>query len=291
MSAQNPGPPQIFDRKLIANHRQRRTHARTDFITQMVIDDLMERLAPIMRPFSKALIIGPDARLLPEKGVSASGVFTFERGATLVKADDFAVLDPENLHLPETDYDLIVSLLDIQFINDVPGFLSRINQHLAPDGLMLAAALGGATLSELRAAWLEADTSIKGGAFVRVAPFIDVRDAGGLLQRAGFALPVTDIEHHTVRYASPLSLMQELQNLGASNPLSERPRTFTTKTMLGAAMAAYQAGAGDEDGRVRATLEIVWMSGWAKHESQQKPLKPGSAQISLTKVLKPSTNT
>jgi hypothetical protein len=137
----------------------------------------------------------------------------------------------------------------------------------------------------LRRAWLFADEAYSGGAYTRVAPFIDVRDAGALLQRAGFALPVADVETHLVRYKSPLALMQELKALAASNPLTDRPKTFAVKQLLADACKHYEAIASDEDGRIRATLEIVWMSGWAPHESQQKPLAPGSADVSLTKIL------
>lgn len=281
--------PKIFDRTLIAKNWQRRSRTELDFITEMVLEDLADRLAPVTRSFAKAIIIGPDARLLPETGRSADGEITFERQSTLVDPENMGLLDPENLKLPHKDYDLIVSVLDLQCINDVPGYLTQLNRHMAPDGLMLAGLLGGATFNELRSAWLEADATISGGAYVRVAPFIDVRDAGSLLQRAAFALPVTDIETHTIRYGSPLALMKEIQQLGASNPLTERPRTLTSKATFLAAMEAYQRIAGDEDGRVRATVEIVWLSGWAKHESQQKPMKPGTAQVSLTKVLKLSS--
>lgn len=229
--------------------------------------------------------MGPDARILPEQGKSANGSFNFTRCATLV-ATDTPLLDPENLQLPASDYDLIVSLLDLQITNDVPGFLARIRAHLAPDGLMLLAAIGGNSLNELRAAWLTADAEISGGAYARVAPFIDVRDAGGLLQRASFALPVADIEQHVVRYASPLAMMRELRTLSATNPLADRPTKMTTKTLLATANAAYESAASDPDGRIRATLEILWLSGWAPHENQQKPLAPGSAEVSLAKVLK-----
>lgn len=170
-------------------------------------------------------------------------------------------------------------------VNDVPGFLTQIRRHLAPDGLMLLAAIGGNSLGALRTAWLNADAELSGGAYARIAPFIDVRDAGGLMQRADFALPVADIEHHTIRYASPLALMQELQTLGASNPLMDLPPKPATKALIATANAQYQTLAGDKDGRVRADLDILWLSGWAPHESQQKPLAPGSAEVSLKSVL------
>jgi SAM-dependent methyltransferase len=273
-------PPHLFDRALIARHLARRPAGADDFVTRIALDDLSERLATVTRTFERALILAPDAAPLPATGHSANGEFAFERRATVLDG-----LDPAAFALPHSDYDLIVSILDLQIIDDVPGFLARIRTHLRPDGLFLAAALGGDSLTELRQAFLKADTERLGGAYARVAPFIPVADVGRLLQRAGFALPVGDVETHVVRYATPLSLMQELKALGASNPLADRPGKPLTAAHLAAAIAHYQAIASDPDGRVRATLEIVWMSGWAPHESQQKPLRPGSAEVSLTKVL------
>jgi SAM-dependent methyltransferase len=272
--------PRIFDRTLIARHLQRRPSGVDDFVTRLALTDLEERLLTVSRSFERALIMAPDARPLPVTGTSATGTFAFERQSTVLGS-----LDPEALALPDRDYDLIVSLFDLQVVDDVPGFLTRIRAHLKPDGLFLAAAIGGDSLTELRQAFLAADTERLGGAYARVAPFIPLADAGPLLQRTGFALPVTDIETHVVRYPSPLALMRELKSLGASNPLAERPGRPMTRTHLAAAAAHYEAIASDQDGRVRATLEIIWMSGWAPHESQQKPLKPGSAEVSLTKVL------
>jgi hypothetical protein len=150
---------------------------------------------------------------------------------------------------------------------------------------MIAAALGGDSLTELRQAFLRADAETSGGAFARVAPFIPLADAGGLLQRSGYALPVTDLETYPIRYADLLRLMRELKRLGAQNPLADRPGRLATRSMLAAASVAYAELAGDPDGRVRATLEVIWLSGWAPHESQQKPLRPGSATVRLKDVL------
>ncbi len=277
--------PKIFDRERLAARMTGAWTGTPDFLSALVADDLRERLAPVSRKFDKALIMGPDARALPTAAQSSSGPIAFERVSTLAAAPGFETVDPEALSLPQTGYDLIVSLLDLQIVNDVPGFLARIRRHLAPDGLFIAAVIGGRSLSELRAAWLTADAERSGGAFARVAPFMDIRDAGSLLQRTGFALPVTDIETHKVRYSDPLALMRELKALGASNPLAEKPTRLATPPLMAAAIEAYAALASEEDGRVAATLEIVWMSGWAPHESQQQPLKPGSAEVSLTKVL------
>jgi hypothetical protein len=278
-------PPRVFDRALIARHLERRPTGHDDFVTRLVLDDLGERLAPVTRTFTRALIMAPDAAVLPERGESADGPFGFERASTVLEAPGVPLVDPEALDLPRRDYDLIVSLFDLDVVDDVPGFLARVRAHLRGDGLFLAAAIGGDSLTELREAFLSADADIGGGAFLRVAPFIPLSDAAGLLQRAGLALPVSDVETHVVRYPSPLALMRELKALGASNPLADRPHRFATARLLRAASLAYEELAADTDGRVRATLEIVWMSGWAPHESQQKPLKPGSAEISLTRVL------
>jgi len=279
-------PPRIFDRPLTARRLAARRTGSPDFITDLVIADLADRLDPVTRTISKALIMGPDAEVLPDSGRTANGPFTYQRQATLLDPPGGTALNPDHLELPDSGYDLIVSLMDLQLINDVPGFLTQIRHHLVPDGLFMAAALGGDTLTELRSAWLTADAAHSGGAAARVAPFIDIRDAGALLQRAGFALPVTDLETHTVRYADPLALMNELRAFGASNPLSDRPSQPVSRSLLLKAATAYQDQAADPDGRVRATLEIVWMTGWAPHESQQKPLKPGSAEHSLAEALK-----
>lgn len=275
-------PAKTFDRELIARHLQRRPDGFDDFVTRLAVEDLADRLLAVTRAFRQALIMAPDASALPLEGRTAEGAFAFERVDTLVGPSP---VDAEALILPRPQYDLIISIFDLQVINDVPGFLARVRAHLSPDGLFLAAAIGGGSLAELRQAFLAADAQVSGGAFARVSPFIALGDCGALLQRAGFALPVTDVETHVVRYRTPLALMQELKALGASNPLADRPGRLATPRLLAAASAAYADAAADADGRVRATLEIIWLSGWAPHESQQKPLKPGSAQTSLATVL------
>jgi len=271
--------PTIFDTRLIARHLARRPQGQ-DFVTDLVIADMEDRLGTLIRDFPKALIIGPDVDKLPAIGQTASASFAFERlPAFREEADEL----PEILG---KDYTLIVSLLHLQAVNDVPGYLARLRARLAPDGLLMIATLGGNTLTELREAFLAADAMVLGGANARVAPMLQVRDGGALLQRAGLALPVADVETHIVRYSSPFALMAELKALGASNPLVDRARQLATPTLLAAAAAAYQERDSDPDGRVRATLEIVWLSGWVPHPSQQQPLKPGSATTRLGDVLK-----
>jgi hypothetical protein len=280
-----PDLPRIFDRDRIAAHLRRRSAGRDDFVSALVLGDLAHRLGTVTRRFDKAIILSPDASRMPEAGHSAEGSFTFGRASTVLGSPDAPLVPAEPLTLPDRDYDLIVSIFDLQIVDDVVGFLSRARAHLRGDGLFLAAAMGGDSLNELREAFLSADAEISGGAFGRVAPFIPLSEGGGLLQRAGLALPVADVETHTVRYASPLSVMRELKGLGASNPLADQPTKLATRRLITTASEAYERLAADSDGRVRATLEIVWLSGWAPHESQQKPLKPGSAEVSLTRIL------
>lgn len=277
--------PGIFDSALIRRHLERRPPGAADFVTRLVADDLAERLMAVSRPFSRALVMGPDATVLPEDGRTAAGSFRFERAATILPAPGLPLFDAEALELPAGDYELVVSLLDLQMVEDVPGFLARVRAQLKPDGLFIAAAVGGETLTELRQAFLAAEAEARGGAVARIAPFVPLADAAALLQRARFAMPVADIETHVVRYDSALALMAELKRLGASNPLAERPAQPMTRGLLTEVASQYQLIAGDPDGRVRARLDILWLSGWAPHASQPKPLRPGSAQVSLAKVL------
>lgn len=270
-------PPAIFDTALIAAHLARRRQAG-DFVTALVLEDFEDRLGAMLRDFPRAMIIGPDPELLPASALTGKGVVNFERYQAFGEGDDLALGKGE-------PYNLIVSILHLQAVNDVPGYLARLRARLAPDGLLMIAALGGETLTELREAFLTADTMVYGGASARVAPMIQVRDGGALLQRAGLALPVADVETHVVRYASPLALMQDIKAMGAANPLRERPKIPASRALLAAASAAYEERDADPDGRVRATLEIIWLAGWAPHESQQKPLRPGSATVRLKDVL------
>lgn len=270
-------PPSIFDPAQIAQNLRRRS-ARDNFVRDLVFDDLADRLGAHMRIFTDAVLIAPDVDLLPKTVMTGSGTVSFQ------PVEAFAGSDFPNL--PPGDFDLVVSLLHLQAVNDVPGHMARLRARLRPDGLLLVALIGGESLSELREAFLAADMAISGGASARVAPMVQVRDGGALLQRAGFALPVADVETHRVRYANAFALMSELKTLGAANPLMDRPRRFATRTVIAKAAESYHERAADPDGRVRATLEIIWLAGWVPHESQQKPLRPGSAKVSLGDVLR-----
>ena len=269
-------PPRLFDDMQIARNLARR-RSDENFVRDLVLEDLADRLGAYRRDFTRAVLIGPDASTLPATLFTANGPVSTQRVEAFSGAEFPA--------LPEGEQDLVISLLHLQAVNDVPGHLARLRRVLKPDGLLLAAFLGGETLTELREAFLAADLQVTGGASARVAPMAQVRDAGALLQRAGFALPVADVETHRVRYATPFALMTELKALGASNPLADRSRRFATRTLLAAAAQAYAERDADPDGRVRATLEIIWLAGWVPHESQQKPLRPGSATVSMKDFL------
>lgn len=198
---------------------------------------------------------------------------------------DSVIADEEALPFADGSLDLAVSALALQFVNDLPGTLIQIRRALKPDGLLLAALLGGDTLIELREAFAEAEAEIEGGVSPRVAPFADVRALGALLQRAGFALPVVDSDRLTVRYDSVFGLMRDLRRMGATNILRERRRRPLKRATLAKMAEVYARRFADADGRLRATFEVAWLSGWAPHESQQKPLKPGAATQRLADAL------
>ncbi len=284
-----PSNPTIFDRKLL-RARQQRAHAfgAETFLIDRVAAELGERLSVVLRTFERAVDLGTptDAvrRLLADSGkiatvVSAVPAVGLRDGALRVAADE------EALPFADGSLDLIVSALALQFVNDLPGTLIQIRRALKPDGLFLAALIGGDSLAELREAFAQAESDIEGGVSPRVAPFADLRELGALLQRAGFALPVVDSDRLTVRYGSVFALMRDLRRMGATNVLTERRRTPLRRATLNRMAEIYAQRFVDPDGRARATFEIAWLSGWAPHESQQKPLKPGSAQARLADAL------
>jgi SAM-dependent methyltransferase len=241
-----------------------------------------------LRPFDLAADLGtPTGAVRHALSGRVGAIVAVDSVAAHVAAERLAVAaDDEALPFRDASLDLVVSALALQFVNDLPGTLIQIRRALKPDGLFLAAMIGGDSLAELREAFAQAEAEIEGGVSPRVAPFADLRDLGALLQRAGFALPVTDVDRVTVRYASPLALMHDLRRMGAANALTERSRTPLRRLTLRRLMEIYAERFSDPDGRVRATFEIVWLSGWAPHESQQQPLKPGSARSRLADALR-----
>lgn len=282
--------PTIFDRYLL---RARRARARklgpATFLVDRVADDLAERLAAVLRSFDVGIDLGTPTDAV--RGALAAG----GKVGTLIAVEPDVALqgkgflrvaaDEEALPFADASLDLVVSALSLQTVNDLPGTLIQIRRALRPDGLFLAALIGGDSLSELREAFAQAESEIEGGLSPRVAPFADLRDLGGLLQRAGFALPVADSDRLTVRYDNAFALMRDLRAMGATNVLTERRRAPLKRATLLRLAQIYAERFADSDGRLRATFEIAWLSGWAPHESQQKPLKPGSATIRLADAL------
>lgn len=285
-------PTRIFDRTLLGARRNRIAAgaAAHDFLLERVADDIAERLAIVQRKFPLAANIGAHHGLLAQRISGVSGVARVINVDHTVRLLDQCkgarvVADEEALPFAAASLDLVVSGLSLHLVNDLPGALVQIRRALKPDGLLLAALLGGQTLTELRQAWLTAESEITGGASPRVAPFADVRDLGALLQRAGFALPVVDSEIVTVTYATPLDLMRELKDMGASNMLSARHRRPVTRGLLLRAAEVYAERFALPDGRVPATFEILTLTAWAPDESQPKPLRPGSAKTRLADAL------
>ena len=280
--------PDLFDRKLLRT-RQRRARAAgpATFLLDRVADELGERLAAVVRPFERAVDLGMSDDAVRRVLAQGGKIGTLVAATTALAGRDplQVVADEEALPFGDASLDLVVSALALQFVNDLPGTLIQIRRALKPDGLLLAAMIGGDSLNELREAFAEAESEIEGGISPRVAPFADIRDVGALLQRAGFALPVVDSDRLIVRYDSALGLMRDLRAMGATNILAERRRTPLKRATLHRALEIYANRFADADGRLRATFEIVWLTGWAPHESQQKPLKPGSASQRLADAL------
>jgi SAM-dependent methyltransferase len=280
--------PAIFDRQLI---RSRRTRAAAlgpaTFLLERVASELAGRLSAVLRRFELAADLGTPADALRRaltghvgQIVAVNSVPAHLAGATLTVA-----ADEEALPFRDASLDLVVSALSLQFVNDLPGTLLQIRRTLKPDGLFLGALIGGESLTELRQAFAQAEAEVEGGVSPRVAPFVELREIGALLQRAGFALPVADVDRITVRYANPLALLHDLRRMGSGNALIERRRTPLRRATLKRMFEIYAERFADADGRIRATFEIVWVSGWAPHQSQQQPLRPGSARTRLADAL------
>jgi SAM-dependent methyltransferase len=289
-------PPLVFDRALLARRRDRaarqwETSVGAGYLLQRANEDLVERLDAIKRTFSTVAVVGAHdgalgrllrARLAPSAVVldidHAEGPLSSCHGPKVVG-------DEEALPLKPGAFDAVLSNLALQHVNDLPGCLHQIRHALKPDGLFLAAIIGGETLHELRHAFMTAESEMEAGASPRVAPFADGRDLAGLLQRAGFALPVVDSDRFKVSYPSPLALMHDLRIMGATNVMVERRRTPLRRATLLRALEIYASQHARSDGKVLATFEIITLTAWAPHESQQKPLQPGSARARLADAL------
>ena len=283
--------PLIFDRALVRARRRRAAALGAEtFLLDRAASELAERLAAVLRRFDLALDLGTPGDALRQALAGAGQIGVIVAADALARSRQagsrpLVAADEEALPFRDGAFDLVVSALALQFVNDLPGTLVQIRRVLAPDGLFLAALFGGDTLSELRQSFAAAESEIEGGVSPRVAPFADMRDLGALLQRAGFALPVVDTDRLTVRYDSALALMHDLRRMGATSALLDRRRTPLRRTTLLRMAQIYQERFSDADGRVRATFEIVWLSGWAPHPRQQQPLRPGAAKARLADAL------
>ena len=277
MAPSPPATPILFDRVLLRARQSRALRlGPAGFLLDRVVEDMAERLDAVLRAFADAADLWtPGEAVLDMLGDRF-------RSVTHIGLTDSLT---ETLPFPAESLDLVVSALALQFVNDLPGVLAQIRRALRPDGLLLAAMFGDETLTELRQAFAAAETELEDGVSPRVAPFADLRDLGALLQRAGLALPVTDVDRIVVRYDSAFALMADLRRMGATNVLVERRRTPTRRSTMLRMAQIYAERFADTDGRIRATFDVVWLSAWAPHESQQKPLRPGSAKASLAEAV------
>lgn len=289
--------PIIFDHDIIEQFRQRafKRHGKSaDFLLNYIAQDLQERLQTVDRQFLRAVDLHGHTGAAVGAMQNSGKVKTIERVETQAffaqEGHKFYQRGREILDLPTRHFDLIVSLLSLHMTNDVPGVLTQIKNSLKPDGLFLAVMPGAGTLGELRESLLQAETELYGGASPRVYPFADLRDAGALLQRVGFAMPVSDVESLTVRYNNVFDLMRDIRAMGMQNSMIDRSRRPLTKTFFMRVAEIYADRFSDPDGRIRASFSFIWLSGWAPDESQQKPAKPGSAKVSLADVLEDKSN-
>jgi len=283
----------VFDRAMVRRHRERAAanFAEHDFLFREVAARLDDRLDDMDRNFLMALDLG-------SRGTAMCDLLTKrKRVGTVIRCGHMEpspapsrvrsiVADEEALPIADGTLDLVTSLLNLHWVNDLPGTLMQIRRALKPDGLVLAAMLGGDTLLELRRVMLEAEAEIEGSASPRVSPFIELSDAGGLLQRAGFALPVADLDTITITWPDAFALMRDLRGMGETNSVHERRKGFTRRETMFAAANKFHEMFADSDGRIPATFQIVYLTAWAPHDSQQQPLRPGSGDASLAKALK-----
>jgi SAM-dependent methyltransferase len=285
-------PIRLFDRALVRRRRARlvREFATAGFLVEEVVERLLERLGDIRREFPRVLALGAplgriESALAGRRDIRRL-VAVDEAPAMLAGPGLRVAADAEALPFAADRFDLVLSPMILHWVNDLPGTLVQLRHALAPDGLLMAAMPGGETLGELRASLTRAELECEGGASPRVSPFADVRDAGSLLQRAGFALPVVDLERITVSYEDPLRLLRDLGRMGESNMLVQRRAGPLRRATLARACQLYVEQFADADGRVPATFDILFMTGWKPHASQQQPARRGSASLRLSDALR-----
>jgi NADH dehydrogenase [ubiquinone] 1 alpha subcomplex assembly factor 5 len=293
---QDTVPPQarIFDRRLLRERRGRAAgglHAH-DFLLTEIAERLADRLSDIARRFPVALDLGARNGILARTLQGRGGIETLiQSDAALANAKRLQggpplVADEELLPFKDQCFDAVLSNLALHWVNDLPGALAQIRRSLKPDGLFLASLFGTGTLHELRTALMEAELAETGGASPRVSPFADLRDAAGLLQRAGFALPVADADTVTVTYSDFLALLRDLRGMGETNLLIDRLKHPTRRTVFARAAAIYQERFADAEGRLPATFQVLFLTGWAPDPSQQQPARRGSGKTSLKDVFR-----
>jgi SAM-dependent methyltransferase len=280
-------PLTLFDRRAARRFRARaaRHWGEADFLVREITERLADRLDDVRRKFPLALDLGGRGGVLARTLNGRGGIERLVQMDTALAFSPDIVGEAEALPFRPASVDLVLSVLDLHRVNDLPGALLQLRQALKPDGLLLAALFAGDTLAELRRAWMEAELIEQGGAGSRVSPFADPRDLGALLQRAGFALPVIDTDTIEVTYDSSLKLMRDLRAMGESNIAADRSRRFTRRASLMRAAAIYDATAGG-DRRIAARFEVATLTAWAPHESQQQPLRRGSAKSRLADALR-----
>lgn len=266
--------PQLFDSEALYQHRVRASRIdQANFLQETASLEVSERLLEINRTFPDVGIIGPCPKIWAEK-------LRTTEPSVITNHHDTDVLDFE-----PASKDLIVHAMALHWANDPVGQIVQCRHALRPDGLFIAAMFGGRTLNELRSAFAEAEAEILGGISPRVSPMGDIRDLGALLQRAGLAMPVADIQRYNVTYTSPIDLMHDLRVMGETNSMAERSRVPLKKAILNRMCEIYIQHFGTGDGRIQATFEVAFLTGWAPHTSQPKPLRPGSATERLAHAL------
>ncbi len=278
---------QVFDRSLVRQRRGRSDLANYGFLHKHIANEISDRLQAIERVFDNALVLGGRDGNFAQTvtGQSIGHVITTDLAPVAGHRISF-VSDEEWLPIAPESFGLVVAGVTLHAVNDLPGALVQVRRALRPDGFFIGTLFGPGTLTELRTALGEAEIETTGGLSPRIAPFTEVRDGGTLLQRAGFALPVTDTDTLTVRYSNFFDLLRDLRGMGEANTLHERRRVPLRRDTLARTAEIYADRFADEDGKLRASFELIYLAGWAPHESQQQPLRPGSARVSLADALR-----